>query len=54
MTDLERIIKDHEERIHTANMHPRNGFFIGVKKDSEKKLKILYNLRPHPHPASHY
>lgn len=41
MTDLGKFIKEHKHRIHKANMHPRNSFFMAVKKDSEQKLKSV-------------
>ncbi len=48
MTDTERLINMHETRVHTANNHPRNSFFMQVQKDSLEKLKMLRGQIPNP------
>lgn len=46
--DTKRLINMHEHRVHTANLHPRNSFFMQVLKDSTEKLKMLRGQIPNP------
>lgn len=43
--DLDREILKWEERQHTANMHPRNCFFISVGKEAKWRLEELREQR---------
>ncbi len=46
--EVKRLIKMHEDRVHNANLHPRNAFFMEVQKDSIEKLKMLKGQIPNP------
>ena len=48
LEEVKLLINRHENRIHTANLHPRNSFFMEVLKDSANKIKMLKGEIPNP------